>query len=104
MGSPISSILAEIFLQNLETKFYPDLIRRRHTQFIARYVDDILIIYDSSKATAEEILAHFNNLHPSMQYNLEVEHNGSINFWTLICVDTLMKFYLVSTTNQHTLM
>jgi hypothetical protein len=80
MGSPISSILAEIFLKNLEMKFYPDLIRRRHIQFIARYVDDALIIYDSTKATAEDILADHNNLHPSMKYNLEVEHNGSINF------------------------
>jgi hypothetical protein len=83
MGSPIYSILAEIFLQNLETKFYPDLIRRRHIQFIARYVDDILIIYDSTKATAEDILENHSNLHPAIKCNLEVEHNGSINFLVL---------------------
>jgi hypothetical protein len=65
MRSPISSILAEIFLQNLETRFYPDLIRsRRHIQFIGKYVDDVLIICDSTKATAEDILSDHNNIHP----------------------------------------
>jgi retron-type reverse transcriptase len=30
MGSPISSILAEIFLQDLESKWYPSMINTRH--------------------------------------------------------------------------
>lgn len=30
MGSPISSILAEIFLQEVEKKFYPDIIKQWH--------------------------------------------------------------------------
>jgi retron-type reverse transcriptase len=31
MGSPISSILAEIFLQNLENKWCPNMINKRHS-------------------------------------------------------------------------
>jgi hypothetical protein len=48
MGSPISSILAEIFLQETESKYYPDMIKNRHIKFIARYVDDILIVFDEA--------------------------------------------------------
>jgi hypothetical protein len=83
MGSPISSILAEIFLQHLETKFYPELICKRHTRYMVRYVDDVFIIYDETEATAEDILMDHNNMHPSMKYNLEVEHDSIINFLDL---------------------
>jgi hypothetical protein len=31
MGSPISSILSEIFLQDLESKFYSNVVENRHT-------------------------------------------------------------------------
>jgi hypothetical protein len=86
MGSPISSVLAKIFLQHLENKFYPEMIRKTHIQYIARYADDILIIYDSNKTTAQDILIARNNMYPSIKYNLEVEHEGIINFLDLkIC-------------------
>jgi hypothetical protein len=48
MGSPISSIMAEIFLKQLEQIHYPELIKNRHIRkHIRRYVDDIIIMYDS---------------------------------------------------------
>jgi hypothetical protein len=50
---------------------------------MARYVDDVLIIQDSNKTTAQDILIAHNNMHPSIKYNLEVEHEGSINFLDL---------------------
>jgi hypothetical protein len=52
MGSPVSSMLAEIFLQELETKFYPELIQKRHIKYIARYVD-VFIIYDGVMSCTE---------------------------------------------------
>jgi hypothetical protein len=42
-------------------------------------VDDVFIIYDETEATAEDILMD-HNMHPSMKYNLEVEHDSIINF------------------------
>jgi hypothetical protein len=39
MGFPISSILAEISLQNYDTNFYPK-ITRKNIQNITRYIDD----------------------------------------------------------------
>jgi hypothetical protein len=40
-------------------------------------------MYDETEATAEDILMDHNNMHPSMKYNLEVEHDGIINFLDL---------------------
>jgi hypothetical protein len=47
MGAPSSSILSEIFLQHIE-HIHPPILARKH-KFINyfRYVDDILLIYDS---------------------------------------------------------
>jgi retron-type reverse transcriptase len=45
MGSPISSILAEVFLQEIESKYYTDMLKNRHIVYLARYVDDIFIIF-----------------------------------------------------------
>jgi uncharacterized protein YifE (UPF0438 family) len=83
IGSPISSILAEIFLQNLENIWYPNMINKRHIQYIGRYVDDVLIVYDSALATANEILCDHNEMHPNIKYNMEVEGNEYISYLDL---------------------
>jgi hypothetical protein len=49
MEAPTSSILAEIYVQNMEhTKIYRILIKQQIITYF-RYVDDILIIYDQKK-------------------------------------------------------
>jgi hypothetical protein len=48
MGSPISGTIAEIFLQKLERTHIKHLIDAKHLIFYTRYVDDILIVYDST--------------------------------------------------------
>jgi hypothetical protein len=63
MGSPISGILAEISLREIENKYYPNIIQNRHILFIVRYVDDILIIFDAANTTAESILEDHNAMH-----------------------------------------
>jgi hypothetical protein len=83
MGSSISYILAEIFLQNLEAKFYPEMICTRHIQYIFRHVDDIFIIYNETQTTAHDILMDHNRMHPSMKYNVEIEQDGMISFLDL---------------------
>ena len=48
MGSPTSAIISEIFLQNMENKHFHNIIRKHKVSLLARYVDDILVIYDSN--------------------------------------------------------
>jgi hypothetical protein len=83
MGYPVSCTLAEIFLQNLEAKFYPEMICTRHILYIVRYVDDIFIIYDETQTTAQDVLRDHNRMHPSMKYNVEIEQEDMISFLDL---------------------
>jgi len=45
MGSPISSTIAEIFLQHMESTLIKQLFDTKNIAFYTRYVDDILLIY-----------------------------------------------------------
>ena len=47
MGSPLSSILSEIFLQHIENSYIEDIKKQVNIIFYSRYVDDILIIYNN---------------------------------------------------------
>jgi hypothetical protein len=84
VGSPIASILAEIFLQNLQQKWYPNMINTRNIQYIGRYVDDVLIVYGSALSTAEAIL-HDHDMHSNILvlYKMETEKNERISFLDL---------------------
>jgi hypothetical protein len=84
MGSPISSIIAEIFLQSFEEKHLNHLLEEGNIIFYTRYVDDILIIYNTDKTHPDHILRYMNNLPPDLAFTptLETEDN-SINYLDL---------------------
>lgn len=44
MGSPVSRIIAEIFLQKMEEVHYPNMINSRLIKYIGRYNDDISLV------------------------------------------------------------
>lgn len=48
MGSPISSIMSEIYIQDLENKIILGIINMHNVLLWNRYVDDILVIYNPS--------------------------------------------------------
>jgi len=52
MGSPISGTIAEIFLQHLELIHIRPLIESKQKLFYTRYIDDILIKFKTSCASA----------------------------------------------------
>jgi len=56
MGSPISSFIAEIFLQYFENLTITHIIQRNHITFYTCCVDNILIIYDHTQITSAQIL------------------------------------------------
>ena len=82
MGSPISSILEEVFLQHLEkTKILTNNDRHSHKiLYWHRYVDDILILYRGNKRQCEQLITHINKIHKNITFTVEYEHNNSINF------------------------
>jgi hypothetical protein len=73
-------ILAEIYLQFLEHYQILHLLLKQKTRSYHRYVDDILIIYDSSSTNINETLSNFNDFHHKIQFTIENEINNQINF------------------------
>jgi hypothetical protein len=80
MGAPTSGLLAEFFLQNLENAHIPTLTKKHKITGYFRYVDDILIIYDSNHSNILDILHDFNKIHPNLTFTAEQEKDQKLNF------------------------
>jgi hypothetical protein len=63
MGAPFSSILSKIFLRHIEHSHLPRLTQKHRLINYFRYVDDILLIYNSSHTGIQSILNDFNSIH-----------------------------------------
>jgi hypothetical protein len=88
MGSPISSTIAEIYIQLLEEQHVKQWLDNKHILYYKRYVDDILIIYDSNKINEHEIINQANNLDKHLQFKLNAEENNSITYLDLMIYKT----------------
>jgi len=90
MGSPLSPIVADLVLQDLETRAIKKL--PFELSLYRRYVDDILLaaFLDQFKV----ILDVFNSFHGRLQFTLETSINNSINFLdvTIILDDQRILF------------
>jgi hypothetical protein len=84
MGSPISGIIAEIFLQFLENRHLNQLLDEKSIIFYTRYVDDIFVIYNTDRTTPKKIHDYLNNLHPNLEFTPTMEENNSISFLDLL--------------------
>lgn len=76
MGSPLSPILADIVIDDLETQCLAILDFNVPTYY--RYVDDVFAIVPKDKIN--DILDAFNNYHPRLKFTYETEIDNSINF------------------------
>jgi len=80
MGSPISSIIAEVLLQCIEETYVKQWLDSKETAYYKRHVDDILIIYDRSKTDEQQILQEFNKIDKNIQFKISTEENNTINY------------------------
>ena len=83
MGSPISSSLAEIYLQFFEELTIRHWMERGEISYYTRYADDILIIYDQNKTNEDSITNCMNNIHKYLEFTLTEEENNNINYLDL---------------------
>jgi hypothetical protein len=60
MGAPSSSILSEIFLQHIKHTHIPNIAMKHELVSYLRFVDDILLIFDSNISDIHSILTDFN--------------------------------------------
>jgi len=82
MGSPLSPILADIVMDDLETNCLRNLNFTIHTYY--RYVDDIFLIIPMTKIIG--LLTTFNSYHPRLKFTYEVENNNSLSFLDVLLV------------------
>jgi len=86
MGSPISGTIAEIFLQHLEHIHIRPLLKSKQIWFYTRYIDDILIIYDTESTDQDYLIQHANSMHTNLQFNPTQDENGCIDFLNLTII------------------
>ena len=81
MGSPISSTVAEIYLQYIEEMYVKQWLDCKEIQYYKRYVDDILIIYDQNRKNEQTILHQINTVDKTqnLQFKITTEENNTIN-------------------------
>jgi hypothetical protein len=73
MGSAISGLVVELFLQFYEYLIVKYMLKSNNIVFCNRYVDDILIIFDGHKITPEEVLNYMNNTLKHLEFKLTCE-------------------------------
>jgi len=83
VGSPISSTIAEIYIQFLEELYVKQWLDSKQILYYKRYVDDILIIYNQNNINEQDILNHANNIDKHLQFKLSMEENNLINYLDL---------------------
>jgi hypothetical protein len=76
MGSPVSPIVANLYMESFEAKAI-STARRPPTVWF-RYVDDTFVV--THKYNIEEFTKHINSIDPNIQFTMETEENGSIPF------------------------
>jgi hypothetical protein len=80
MGAPSSGLIAEIFLQHTEYTYLRPLAQKNKIVKYIRYVDDILMIFDSTHTDIHNILSDFNAIHQNLHFTAETETNNTLNY------------------------
>ncbi|XP_046629056.1 uncharacterized protein LOC124309437 [Neodiprion virginianus] len=83
MGSPLSPILSDLVLDDLEQYCLNKLDFK--PSFYFRYEDDIITAVPSDKVA--EMLSVFNQFHPRLQFTSEIEFNHRISFLDVLIIN-----------------
>jgi hypothetical protein len=93
MGSPLSPLLADIYMDNLEKELFSSVNSLlKNVGGWYRYVDDILCVWTGSERQLDTFLHLLNSLDSSIKFTMERESNGSLNFLDLTISKECDKF------------
>ena len=84
MGSPISGLMAEIFVQCYENLIIIHVVENKHIIFYTSYIDVTAVINDHIKVTSEQILTYTNSLHTNLQCKPTHKINTTVHFLDLL--------------------
>ena len=79
MGSPLGSILANIFLSHHEENWLNKCPIEFKPNFYRRYVDDIFVLFESSES-AHSFREYMSSKHQNINFTAEQENIGSLSF------------------------
>lgn len=84
MGSPLSPLLAEIFMAKFEEKLFmsnnPFLNK---IVYWYRYVDDVLCLFNGTTRQLHNFFKFINSIHKRIQFTMEIGEENNINFLDL---------------------
>ena len=83
MGSPLSAVLANLFMETLEVDHYFRILGRNCSWL--RYVDDILVVVPVN-VNIDNKLRMLNNVHSDIHFTVEEEREGILPF-----LDTVIR-------------
>ncbi|XP_018305550.1 uncharacterized protein [Mycetomoellerius zeteki] len=78
MGSPISLVIANIFMEHFEKEALRKTIKKPEVWF--RYVDDTFVIWKHGRAELRKFLTFLNKQHPNIHFTIDVEENEELPF------------------------
>lgn len=84
MGSPLSGLLADIFMHNLETTKIMNNSNpfKKNIMYWHRYVDDIICLFEGNETESQNFLDFLNSLSNKIKFTIEVQPE-KINFLDL---------------------
>ncbi len=83
MGSPLGPTFANIFMNNLESKFLNDCPSEFLPVTYHRYVDDTLTSF-SDLSHAQLFLNYINQIHPNINFTMDIESDNKISFLDIL--------------------
>jgi hypothetical protein len=91
MGTPVTGTIADIVLQYYQQLILKHMPETKAIIYYNRYVDDILIIFNSTNTSQEQITNTINPIHSNLAFTLTRENNNRINFLDLLFIKNKNK-------------
>ncbi len=79
MGSPLSPIIANIFMESLEDNIALQTANIKPSIWLC-YVDDTFTLWPHNRQSLNMFLEHLNSLRPSIKFTMEVDSNHQLPF------------------------
>ena len=83
MGSPVSAVIANLYMEVFEEQALQSCDPQLRPRVWKRYVDDTFVI--STRASGDGLLAHLNNQQPTIRFTMEArrktERSLSLTTW-----------------------
>ena len=82
MGSPLSPIVANLYMEAFESRALETAILK--PKLWLRYVDDIFAVWGYGEEPLNTLHDHLNSQHPAIQFTIEQEVDGRIPFLDIL--------------------